>query len=120
LNLILFHFRPLESVQSCLKSLRDQMSDLQKSVNDQHVIGASSMLKYKLGFSCEKCEMRWEIDYQVKENQSPLDDNDQFLSDSIANQLPKCNCAKLQNAASNSEIETQTETDAKKDEIYVQ
>jgi hypothetical protein len=80
------------------------MSDLQKSVNDQHVIGVSSMLKYKLGFSCEKCEMRWEIDYQVKENQSPLDESDQFLSDSIANQLPKCNCVRP-----NSVVETDPE-----------
>lgn len=53
----IFNYRPLDGVQSCLKSLRQQMSDLQHDVCEQ--VGTSSMWNYKLGFTCEKCEMRW-------------------------------------------------------------
>lgn len=49
--------RPLDGVQSCLKSLRDQMSNLQ--VEQEQNVRASTQWRYKLGFTCEKCEMKW-------------------------------------------------------------
>lgn len=54
---IILDKRPLDGVQSCLKSLRDQMSDLQHEVHEQ--TRASSQWRYRLGFTCEKCEMKW-------------------------------------------------------------
>jgi hypothetical protein len=44
----------------------------------------------------------------VKENKSPLDESDQFLNDSVANQLPKCNCGRppsIEMVAKSEEIE---------------
>lgn len=49
--------RPLDGVQSCLKSLRDQMSNLQ--VEQEQNVRASTQWRYRLGFTCEKCEMKW-------------------------------------------------------------
>ena len=61
-NTIMYDFfsfknRPLEGVQSCLKTLREKMVELQQEVYEQ--AKSSSTWKYKLGFTCEKCEMKW-------------------------------------------------------------
>jgi len=80
--------RPLDGVQSCLKSLRQQMSDLQQNIYEE--VGSSSMWNYKLGFTCEKCEMRWEIEHQVKDDNK---EDEEFLECSITRQMPRCNCA---------------------------
>lgn len=91
---IILDRKPLEGVQSCLKSLREQMTDLQNQVYEQ--AKASSTWKYKLGFTCEKCEMKWEIEHQVKDSTSNESGNtDDFLDSPITQQLPKCNCPRV-------------------------
>lgn len=67
------------------------MSELQQQVCEQ--ARASTTWKYKLGFTCEKCEMKWEIEHQVKDNNANVSESDDFLESSITQQLPKCNCA---------------------------
>lgn len=49
--------RPLDGVQSCLKSLREQMSNLQ--MEQEQNVRASTQWRYRLGYTCEKCEMKW-------------------------------------------------------------
>ena len=49
--------RPFEDVRSTLKTLKSQMCELQNQAHQSSL--ASSMWKYKLGFTCEKCEMKW-------------------------------------------------------------
>jgi hypothetical protein len=67
------------------------MSELQQQVCEQ--VRASTIWNYKLGFTCEKCEMKWEIEHQIKDNNSNLNnETDEFLESSITQQLPKCNC----------------------------
>ena len=46
------------------------MSELQQQVCEQ--VRASTIWNYKLGFTCEKCEMKWEIEHQIKDNNSSL------------------------------------------------
>lgn len=92
------HKRPLDGVQSCLKSLRDQMCNLQQQQADPNVLAQSTQWKYRLGFTCEKCEMRWEIEHHVNDGKSATNgvNSDEFLDSPIAQQMPKCNCgAKL-------------------------
>lgn len=77
------------------------MSELQQQVSNQ--ARSSTSWRYKLGFTCEKCEMKWEIEHQVKDNNvnSHSNNNNQdqesdqdFLQSSITQQqMPKCNCS---------------------------
>ncbi|CAF0973226.1 unnamed protein product, partial [Brachionus calyciflorus] len=90
---IILEQKPLEGVQSCLKSLRDQMTELQTQVYEQ--ARESSTWRYKLGYTCEKCEMKWEIEHQVRDSKHKLDGDDEFLESPITKQIPKCHCAKL-------------------------
>ena len=69
------------------------MSELQQQVCEQ--VRSSTVWNYKLGFSCEKCEMKWEIEHQIKDNDSNSNNNnnnknnnDEFLESSITQQLP--------------------------------
>lgn len=69
------------------------MTELQTQVYEQ--ARESSTWRYKLGFTCEKCEMKWEIEHQVRDSKQKLDADDEFLESSVTQQIPKCNCAKL-------------------------
>lgn len=69
------------------------MSELQSQVYDQ--ARESSTWRYKLGFTCEKCEMRWEVEHQVNDSKKKFDGDDEFLESRLTQTIPKCNCAKL-------------------------
>ncbi len=86
----MYIYRPLEGVQSCLKSLREQMSDLQSQMYEH--ARSSSAWKYKLGFSCEKCDMKWEIEHHVKDLEDACKTPEDFLDTSFIRPVPKCNC----------------------------
>ena len=67
------------------------MSDLQHQVHEQSV--TNSTWKYKLGFTCEKCEMKWEVEHQIKDNNGKETGSDEFLDSPFTQVIPKCNCA---------------------------
>ena len=104
--------RPLEGVQSCLQTLRDQMSELQHQANNDQSI-SSSTWKYKLGFHCEKCEMKWEVEHQVKDNSGKDNRGEEFLESPITQNVPRCNCYKMyQSDNVNKEIDYSTEDES--------
>ena len=113
------------------------MSDLQHQVYEQ--AKSSSTWRYKLGFSCEKCEMRWyttsvtnanfqsfdllfdllidrliskrEFEHQIKSNDEAKTNTDEFLESPITQQMPpRCNCAQLLDLAESDEPVTTTMT----------
>lgn len=66
------------------------MSDLQSQVYDH--AQNSSTWKYKLGFSCEKCEMKWEIEHHVMDFDQACKKPEAFLDTNFIRPVPKCNC----------------------------
>ena len=66
------------------------MTDLQTQVYEH--AKASSTWKYKLGFSCEKCDMKWEIEHHVNDINSSAEDSETFIDTSFIRPVPKCNC----------------------------
>jgi hypothetical protein len=66
------------------------MSDLQSQVYEH--AKASSTWKYKLGFSCEKCDMKWEIEHHVNDMESNYENQESFIDTSFIRPVPKCNC----------------------------
>ena len=79
---------PFEGLQSCLKSLREQMSDLQSQVYEH--AKSSSTWKYKLGFSCEKCDMKWEIEHHVNDIDTSAEGS--IIDIGLMKPVPKCTC----------------------------
>jgi chromosome segregation ATPase len=86
--------KPLSGVHSCLQTLRDQMSDLQRQANQDDTSISSSTWKYKLGFQCEKCEMNWQVEHQVQ-GKTTEGGADEFLDSPITQNVPRCNCYKM-------------------------
>ena len=66
------------------------MSDLQSQVSEH--AKSSSTWKYKLGFSCEKCDMKWEIEHHVNDVDTNSENSDSFIDTSFIRPVPKCNC----------------------------
>lgn len=66
------------------------MADLQTQVYEHARV--SSTWKYKLGFSCEKCDMKWEIEHHVRDIHGASDNPEAFIDTSFIQPVPKCNC----------------------------
>lgn len=79
-----------EDVQYFLKSLSDQMYEVQNQVYEH--TQDSSTWKYRLGFACEKCEMEWEIEHHVVNIHEANNIPEDFFDMSIIRPLPKCDC----------------------------
>jgi hypothetical protein len=91
INVLLGISRPLDGVQLCIKSLREQMADLQSQVYEH--ARTSSSWKYKLGFSCEKCDMKWELEHYVKDIDSTHMTAEELMDINFIKPVPKCNCS---------------------------
>ena len=71
------------------------MSELQQQVCEQ--ARASTTWKYKLGFTCEKCEMKWEIEHHVRDIDATNSTTDVFIDTSFIRPVPKCMCNQKEN-----------------------
>jgi hypothetical protein len=66
------------------------MADLQSQVYEH--ARSSSSWKYKLGFSCEKCDMKWELEHYVRDVDSTSMTAEDLMDTAFIKPVPKCNC----------------------------